>query len=399
LLTDRVTRYLLDRGAVTPAQVDEARRTQSFFGGALETHLLKLGFVDEETLGDALTETYGVPYASGERLRFVPPEVLAAVPPEIARRHRVCPFRLEDRRLRVAMLNPRDARALAELQATAGLRIEPWITSEFRLVQALERHYRLPIEGVRSITLAPPAPLRSSRRPPERETAAPVSKEAEPEIGLDGRPLDAEIGFDDSVYFSPAQAPAGPPAPEDRPSPSAPATPEAPVPPPPPAAADPLERLEAALATAADRDELADALLSYCASRSARCALFAVGRDGIRGLAGRGRGFETETLKQVAISAEAPTVFDAALRCRDFYFGVVPPLPANRDLYTVLGGRLPAMALVLPIQVKNRTAALLYLDDDERPMTHPDISAMRRVTAKAGLAFEILLLRNKLRGI
>lgn len=181
--------------------------------------------------------------------------------------------------------------------------------------------------------------------------------------------------------------------------PEAPPSLEAAPSPPPSAAGDPLERLEAVLARAADRDELAEALLAFCASRSARCALFAVGRDGIRGLAGRGRGFETESLRQVAISPEAPTVFDAALRSRDFYFGVVPPLPANRDLYTVLGGRLPAMALVLPIQVKHRTAALLYLDDDERPMTRPDIPAMRRVTAKAGLAFEILLLRNKLRGI
>ena len=162
---------------------------------------------------------------------------------------------------------------------------------------------------------------------------------------------------------------------------------------------DPMKQLEAGLETPADRDALAESLLDFCGSRAARCALFAVGREGIRGVAGRGRGFDTEILRKICVSPGASTVFDAALRSRDFYFGVVPPLPGNRDLYTVLGGRMPAMALVLPIHVKERTAALLYLDDDERPMTHPDISLMRRVTAKAGLALEILMLRHKLREI
>jgi hypothetical protein len=387
LLTEKVTRYLLVMGVITPAQVDEARRTQSFFGGQLESHLLKLGFVDEETLGDALTETYGVPFASGERLRAIPPEVLATVPADLAKRHRVCPFRLGERRLRVAMLNPRDARSIADVQAAAGWRIEPWITSEFRLYQALERHYRLPSEEIRSISLAPPAIPVLSRAAGKRDAGLAQVKGAKPEIGLDGRPLHAEADLDDEAYSGGPTSQARPEA--EAVSPSTRAM----------VAEDPLGRLESALVSPADRDALASALLDYCALRSARCALFAVGREGIRGVSGRGRGFDTGVLRKICVPPDAATLFDAALRSRDFYFGVVPPLPGNRDLYTVLGGKLPATALVLPVQVKERTAALLYLDDDERPMTRPDIPLMRRVTSKAGLAFEILLLRNKLREI
>ncbi len=393
MLTERVTRYLLDRGAITPAQVEEAWRTQSFFGGQFESHLLKLGFVDEETLGDALTEAYGVPFASGVHLRAIPPEVLESLSLEIARRHHVCPFRIEDRRLRVAMLNPRDTRALAEIGTVSGKHVEPWITSEFRLYQALERHYRLRMERVRSIALAPP----SARRPAASAAAEPpdaAPAETKVEIGLDGRPLDDEIGVHEKAYFSRRTEPDPEPY---RPAPEPPertaARPE------PVAGRDPLERLDAALGAAEDRNEIAAAILDFCATRSSRSALFAVGKEGIRGLAGRGRGFETERVRMVTVSPDASTLFDTALRSRDFYFGVVPQLPANLDLYTVLGGKLPATALVLPVQVKDRTAVLLYLDDDERPMTRPDIPLMRRVGAKAGLAFEILLLRNKLREI
>ena len=49
--------------------------------------------------------------------------------------------------------------------------------------------------------------------------------------------------------------------------------------------------------------------------------------------------------------------------------------------------------------VKERTAALLYLDAEADPLPHPNIPMMLRVTAKAGFAFELLLLRSKIREI
>ena len=113
-------------------------------------------------------------------------------------------------------------------------------------------------------------------------------------------------------------------------------------------------------------------------------------------MAGRGRGFETGPLRSVVVPAGSGTIFDTALQSRDFYFGVVPTLPANRDLYTALGGRLPATALIVPIVVQDRTAALLYLDGDSDPLESPDIATMRRVAAKTSLAYELLLLRRKL---
>ena len=39
-----ITAFLVERGWVNQAQIDEALRTQGFFGGQLESHLLKLGY-------------------------------------------------------------------------------------------------------------------------------------------------------------------------------------------------------------------------------------------------------------------------------------------------------------------------------------------------------------------
>jgi type II secretion system (T2SS) protein E len=369
----QVAEYLLEQGWITSAQIEEASRTQGFFGGQIETHLLKLGFVSESVLGEALTEVAGVPFASWERLRSAPPSALGAMSVRLIEKHRVCPFRLEEGRLRIATLAPRDAVALREIQTATGHAVEPWVTIEPRLYQALERHFRLRFEGTKGISL-PPGPGDGPRvrpKPAAEDGTAPRSTETE--IGLDGRPLDAEVSIDDDAYVRSIPVEAAEPS--------------------------SMAALDNALSKASDRDELAEALFAFCAGRSSRSGLFAVGKDSVRGVAGRGRAFTGEDLRKLTVPVGSGTLFDTALQSRDFYFGVVPALPANRDLYTALGGKLPANVMLLPIVVKERTVALLYLDGDDGALPRPDIPAMRRVAAKAGLAFEMLLLRKKLREI
>ena len=373
MLGRQVAEYLLEHGWVTSAQVEEAQRTKGFFGGRLETHLLKLGYVSEGVLGEALTELAGVPFASWEHLRAATPAALEAMPVPLIERLRVCPFRLEEGRLRVATLAPRDAAALREMEAATGLVVEPWIAIESRLYQALTRHFRLRFAGTKGIAL-PPEPGDGPRvRPRRAEDDAADRPSAGFEVGLDGHPLDAEVSVDD--YLSTRS------------------NPREPLPP------GTVEALDEALASARDRDELAEALFTFCAGRSSRSGLFAVGKDGVRGVAGRGRAFSSDALRKLTITAGSGTLFETALQSRDFYFGGVPALPANRDLYTALGGRLPASVMLLPIVLKERTVALLYLDGDDGPLPQPDIPLMRRVAVKTGVAFEILLLRNKLREI
>ncbi len=368
-----VAEYLLERGWITSSQVEEARRAQGFFGGRLETQLLKLGYVNETLLGEALTEVAGVPFASWNRLRAAAPAALGAIPLRLIERHRVCPFLLEDGRLSVGTLVPSEPVARREIEAVTGLVIEPWITIEPRLYQALNRHFGLRFESTRGIAL-PRGPGDGPRdRPRGSEDKEVGPRPTDTEVGLDGRPLDAEVSVDDYLRTqsnSPEVVDTGS-----------------------------LDSLDESLASARDRDDLAEALFTFCAARSSRSGLFAVGKDAVRGVAGRGRAFAGDALRTLTVPAGSGTIFDTALLSGEFYFGVVPALPANRDLYTALGGKLPKNVMLLPIVLKERTVALLYLDGDDAALPQPDISLMRRVAVKTGIAFEMLLLRNKLREI
>jgi hypothetical protein len=387
---EKLARHLLDRGEVTREQVEEARRTQGFFGGQIGSHLLKLGFVDEETLGGALSEVTGAAYAGREQLGMLPQDARGLLPPHAVKRLRVCPFEISDRTVRVAMLNPRDAIAVAEIRAASGYHVEPWVTCEYRLYQAFEKHYRVEGDRRRAVSPAALAPeRRSSPAPaeegPQAQPGSPPPESSAEEMGLDGRPLDAEIDYEEHLFGArasgledaPVSGQADPPGLES--------------------AGDPFTHLDKALSLAEDRDHIAEAVLDFCRGRGRRVALFAVTREGLRIVAGRGRGLEGKRVRSMTLPVEPSSLLDVALNSREFFFGVVPPLPPNQDLYSALGGKLPAMAMVVPISVKGRTVALLYLDDEDRPITQPDIPAMRRAAAKAGLAFEILLLRAKLR--
>jgi hypothetical protein len=386
-LGEKVADYLLEHGWVTRDQIVEARRTQGFFGGELASHLLKLGYVGESALGEALTEVTGVPYASWEHLRAVPANALGAMPERLAERFRACPIRLADGHLRVAMLNPKDAVAIREIQTATGWVVEPWIATEPRLYQALERWYRLRFEGTKGISLTgkPHPPTAASRLAKGAEEVP--AHAGGTEVGLDGHPLDAEVTFDDYLH-RPGELVS------DREIPPPPTSPDSDA-----GRGIAWAALDEALASARNRSDIAEALFAFCAGRASRTGLFAIGRDAIRGVSGRGRAFDGAELSSVTVPLGAGSIFDTALQSRDFYFGVVPGLPANRDLFTVLGGRLPTSVMILPIVVKERTVALLYLDGDDGPLPRPDIPLMRRVAAKTSLAFELLLLRNKLRDL
>jgi hypothetical protein len=348
VIWERVAQVLLEKGRLTRSQLLEARRTQGFFGGPLASHLLRLGFVDEPALGEAMSDVFGVPFAGPERFEAVDAGTRAILPEGLLARHRVFPLHAVGHRVAVAMADPRDRAAIAEIESATGRTVEPWVASELRIQQAIAR---------------PAAPVPAPD--PALDPLAPL---------LEFHDLAAELG----------EAP----RPEPAPSPPAPAP-----------APDPMAELESALLAAADREDVASALLRFCATRTHRAALFAVTRDTIRGLDGHGAGMERERVRTVSLPRGGSSILDSALASRDFYFGVVPELAANRDLYSVLGGSLPSAVLILPVRVKDRTAALLYLDEGDRPLTRPDIPLMRRVAAKAGLAFELLLLRTKLRGV
>jgi len=447
--------WLLSRGKITEDQLQRALQHQQFFGGRLGSSLIKLGHIDEDVLGAYLSDVAGAPYAPPSRLEAVPPEVVALVPARLASQYRVIPLELEGRRLRLAMRDPKDLIALDEIAFLTGMIIEPYVATDFRIQQALQRYYQvsagtqpLEVAPVAVPMFAPPGPRRS---PPPKAQDPVVSAP----LGLDGYPIDADSGPILMPPPNPGASPAvgkdtvPPPTsleqwrqvqddiPEELPQPDPRwATPPAPLPAPAAARAlvqspspEPLSRtapipvitpavpasstaspvaaadagdtanLEAAalrLQRAETRDDVFAVILDFVAARFRRTALFVVQGDRVTGWSGRGEGLEPIRVRQVSVSLDRPSLFSFFRGGADSFFGPVADQPANTRFYLDLGCPPPARALLLPLRIKDRPAVILYADNAEEPGAAADVTALRRLLAKASLALEILILRTKI---
>ncbi len=427
--------WLLSKGKVTREQLQRALQDQQFFGERLGTSLIKLGYVNEDTLGEYLADVSNSRYAPPHRLDNIPAEVIAAVPARLAARYRIVPIAIKGRKLQLAMRDPKDLITLDEITFLTGLSIEPYVATEFRIVRAIERYYGIKL-GTKTIPVAGGV---EAEEIPSESAGRPVEKEASPqdEIGLDGLPLDADPYDTDQPFVSGQTVP--PPqvhekrealpasleewrmaheevadGPAEEPRETRPLSPAAeksgrstePARPAPGAAvtarvayhpaAHTMEAISARLRAADTRDEIFDAILDFAAARFQRAAMFVVQQDRVLGWSGRGPGLAPSRIRNVTVPLDRPSLFVFFRSGGDYYYGPVPDLPANARLFLDLGFPAPARVLLLPLSIKDRAAVILYADRGSEAGPAPEIGEFRRVLQKASLALEILILRNKI---
>ena len=457
-MTQKLGDWLRSKGKVTEEQLQRALHDKAFYGDRLGNSLVKLGLIDEDTLGAYLAEQARTRYAPALRLENVPSEVIAAVPARLAAKYRIVPIAIEGRRLHLAMRDPKDLIALDEIAFLTGLPIEPYVATEFRLIRAIERHYNISL-GTKTIPVAPgpPDPSRPKGAPRPAVVAQPPS---EPEMGLDGLPLNADpddldqpfldsagdtppptMDSTDSVPTSleawrghpdaptenqdpptterrraagPAVRPprgtqgagaparsapaAGGPSPHPSPAASGPG-PAAIIP---PAALEPLrpaatmESVSSRLRQAETRDEVFDAVLDFTVGQFKRAALFVVQQDRVLGWSGRGAGLQPSRVRNVIVPLDRPSLFVFFRTGGDYFYGPVPDLPANAKFYLDLGCPPPARVLLVPLTITDKPAVILYSDNGSDASMAPDIERYRRLLKKAALALEVLILRNKI---
>jgi len=437
-VTAKLGDWLLSKGKITEEQLQRALHDKAFFGERLGNSLIKLGLIDEDMLGEYLAEISRTRYAPARRLENVPPEVIATVPARLAAKYCIVPMAIEGRRLHLAMRDSKDLIALDEIAFLTGLPIEPYVATEFRLIRAIERFYKISL-GTKTIPVAPgpPDPARPKGAPAPQTSPKPP----DPEVGLDGLPLNADPSDLDEPFLSPPRgAPppsfeTGEPVPRSldawreggpeaqeadrepahtrarKPRASRPATgstsPLAAVAAP-PAAAGPsvaparrtepptMESTSTRLREADTRDEVFDAVLEFTSAQFRRAALFVVQQERVLGWSGLGGGLQPARVRNVIIPLDRPSLFVIFRSGGDYFYGPVPDLPANAKFYLDLGCPPPARVLLMPLVITDKPAVVLYADNGPDASSAPDIQQYRRLLKKAALALEILILRNKI---
>jgi type IV pilus assembly protein PilB len=149
---------LKEQGKLTDEQIQAVLQAQQqAVGQPLERIIVDLGFASETDVLAAQARLLGVQYVDLNKVR--PDEsaisvVLSKVPANYLREKRCIPIRIEQNRLWVAMMNPRDIVTIDELRIRTGLVIVPLLASQSQIESALDE---LPMQGPTPTTTAPPS--------------------------------------------------------------------------------------------------------------------------------------------------------------------------------------------------------------------------------------------------
>ena len=137
-----VGEVLLEKGVISLKQWEQARLEQINSGDNLFKVLPRLGFITPERLADSIAEQANIPRIELGNL-IIPPEVIALVPEDWARKHYIVPVVKVDNTLTCAMVDVFNVRALDELVLKTGLAIEPAISTEDEIKKALDDFYQV----------------------------------------------------------------------------------------------------------------------------------------------------------------------------------------------------------------------------------------------------------------
>jgi len=420
----RLGELLVQRGMITEEQLQQALNAQLVYGGHLGTCLIEHDLVNEVDLGLALSEIYGVGYAAPEMLADVAGPVVESIPRKLVEKHRLIPFDLDGGVLHLAMIDPRDILALDETAHASGLRTYPWVSPEIRVLQAMERYYRIP-RRLRFVALCreldrerpfEPAPRRVSAAAPGPEAAPdrPARRgETDCYLGTDvdaeGRlhrgfeDLGAEFGYGRSWHEIAEEGPAEPRHPVVHPTATPPPARHEVAPAPAATAAPPLPSIALEEATermcrADDPVQVGQALVDYAVGGTPRCVLWRV--DDVAATVWAQRGFPAldDPARPVRLTVTEEPVFRlvAGIPC---YRGPAPANAAGLTYFQMLGAKPPSEILLVPLHLDDRLVALFYGDCGMASSIAAATDDCRRVMLKLAYALRILELKRSIRAV
>ncbi|MBM4784020.1 MAG: type IV-A pilus assembly ATPase PilB [Archangiaceae bacterium] len=139
-MSGRLGELLVRENLISVQQLRKAQEEQQKNGTRISTALIKVGAIEESKLTDFLSKQYGVPAINLKEFD-VDPEIIKLVPKDVAEKHLVIPVNRAGSSLIVAMCDPSNIYAVDDLKFLTGYNIEPVVTSEPALREAIEKYY------------------------------------------------------------------------------------------------------------------------------------------------------------------------------------------------------------------------------------------------------------------
>jgi type IV pilus assembly protein PilB len=141
LSTRRLGEILIERGSLTPEQVQQALGARLDARERLGQTVTRLGLMTEAEVVDVLGEQFSLPIADAEQLAMADREVVKLIPESLARESQALALARTDDTLDVAVGDPLNVVSLDHLRALTGLQLRVWIGRPSEVREAIDGFY------------------------------------------------------------------------------------------------------------------------------------------------------------------------------------------------------------------------------------------------------------------
>ena len=139
----RVGDLLVEAGAITEEQLQEALAKQKEEGGMIGNIIMDMGFISRELLITVLTTQMGIDFVDIQAAK-IDENVLKLIPESLVSKYRVMPVCFAEDNpniLKVAMADPMDLMAVDDISISTGLRIEPLLAFQDEIENVIAKYY------------------------------------------------------------------------------------------------------------------------------------------------------------------------------------------------------------------------------------------------------------------
>lgn len=127
---------LVESNLLTQEQLKMAMDFQKSVGGKLGAIIVKLGFIEDQTLTNFIARQQGIPVVNLDEL-VVPENLVRKIPKKLIEKHHVVPTRFHDGVLTVATSDPFDYEALEEIQLAVDQRVEMVLAPRSQILRTI----------------------------------------------------------------------------------------------------------------------------------------------------------------------------------------------------------------------------------------------------------------------
>jgi type IV pilus assembly protein PilB len=139
-MSQKLGEKLVEAGVIKEAQLHEALAVQKRSNEKLGTILVRLKFIDDDDLTEALSQIFDLPSINLDNIEIEPKD-LRVIPADVAKRYKAIPVSRTGDTLTIAIADPSNFHVLDDIKFMTGLHVEAVIAPHHQIEETISKYY------------------------------------------------------------------------------------------------------------------------------------------------------------------------------------------------------------------------------------------------------------------